>query len=148
MRCCCAHGLLPAGASSPGPRRAAVDHQTLPADAELQRQSAGMGAAIEPGSCRDTGIDEDDRASRLKSLKAALRRGEARLPSRVGTPQNHVDLEALLRLRAVEKGKTAIPVLKQAERGAHGFDCDLQFAGRFMPCCMKHRFDVDEIAQY
>src|SRR5690625_7593615 len=104
MRCCCAHGLLPAGASSPGLRRAAVDHQTLPADAELQRQSAGMGAAIEPGSCRDTGIDEDDRASRLKSLIAALRRGEARLPSRVGAPHILVDLVAIIRLLVVVKG--------------------------------------------
>src|SRR5712692_11444154 len=40
---------------------AAIDDQPLAPDAHLERQGAGMSAAVEPGRRRRAGIDDDDR---------------------------------------------------------------------------------------
>ena len=138
MGCGRAHCLLPACAGCTRAGRTAIDDHALTTNTELHGECSRVGAAIEPGSGRNTSVDDHQGASRLNALETTLRRGKTWPPARIGAAKYHVHLEAGFLLGAVEERQTAITMLEETERWPHRFDLDLQFDWQLASSRVQH----------
>ncbi len=108
-------------AGNAAPRRliaaiaAAIDDDAVPPVAQLERQGAGMGLAVETGRRRFPGIDEHQTLPRLQALKPHVRRLVRRMPAGLRSGQGQIDENPVFLDRTVEQREPPVAVTEESE---------------------------------